>query len=602
MAQELISSSSTSAELWADIKELTYKIGEIYKEDFASEIPSALLQLSHFYNICNEIVASTKQNQSALVKAQEAFLQDFFSILTESLHKGYGEDKANALEVDLEEPEGDKRFVHTIWHDNPYFDFLRKSYYLLTKHSLHWYDNLFMPDSNAKNQFHLYIKNVLNLLAPTNFMATNPEVAQETLQSGGLNLLKGYRNFLEDLLENKGHLNIRNTDLNAFKVGENLAITPGKIIYQNEIMQLIQYLPSTAEVYQTPILFVPPCINKYYVLDLQPENSLVKYLVDSGFTVYMISWVNPGSELAHKEFSDYMLEGPLQALEIITQTSGCKTVHLTGYCIGGTLLACSLAYMKAKNDPRAASATYFMTLMDFYDPGELGVFIEKRQLEVLDKIMRERGYLDGRLLELAFNVLRPNELIWPYFINNYLLGKTPRAFDLLYWNTDSTNQPYKMYQFYLENMYLHNRLTEENGIQLNGIPINLKTITTPSFFLSSETDHISLWRSVYAGTLLQSGPIEFVLSGSGHVAGVINPPWKMKHGYKVYERTSATDKIPRDPDRWLKKAKEYPGSWWPYWVKWLVDQDAKKIPARDPIKAGIPIIEDAPGSYVLKRI
>lgn len=585
-----------------DIARLITQLFGLYKNEFKyPEFPVELMQFAHMTEIFTKILEDIKNEPLKNLKIQEEFLKKWTSLQVVTLNKLLGL-KSSHLDEHYKVPAGDKRFSDPLWKESVYFEFLKRSYYLISKYTLLWFNSISTLDLKTRQQLHLYVKNFLNLVAPTNYLMTNPELIQAIMETKGENLLNGLKNYLEDLVLNNGHLNIRMTDLLAYTVGENLATTPGKVIYQNDLMQLIQYNPTTSEVYTIPILFIPPWINKYYILDLSPENSLVKWLLDQGFTVYMISWVNPGPELAHKQFEDYMLEGPLQALDIITKTAKCSSVHMVGYCIGGTLLACTLAYMKKTKDNRAASATYFMTLLNFSNPGELGVFIDKLQLDNLEKLMEQVGYLDGRLLNMTFNLLRPNDLIWPYVIHNYLLGKPSKPFDILYWNSDPTNLPYKMYLYYLRQFYLKNHLKNPGEIKLKGIPISLEEITTPSFFLASETDHITLWRAVYSGTRLQSGPVQFVLSDSGHVRAVVNPPSTSKYSFKTNEDFNSKETLPKQPKEWLATATTHSGSWWPYWLNWLTDINAEKVPARHPEQNGLPILEDAPGSYVLKKI
>jgi polyhydroxyalkanoate synthase len=472
---------------------------------------------------------------------------------------------------------------------------------LVRKYSLRLLYSLDRLDHKTRQQLHFYIINFLNFFAPTNYIWTNPEVVQAIGESGGINLLHGLKNYLEDLVNNNGKLNVRMTDVKAFEVGKNLAITPGKVVFQNDLIQLIQYAPTTPNVYSTPVLFTPPWINKYYILDLSPKNSLVRWLVDQGFTVFMISWINPDEKLADKSFADYMLEGPIAAVDAITSMTKCESVNMIGYCIGGTLLACTLAYMQATNDHRIKSSTFFMSLVNFANPGEIGVFLDEPQLDALEEVMQKKGYLNGRLLDITFNTLRPNELIWPYFIHNYLLGKPSKPFDILYWNSDSSNQPYKMYNFYLRNMYLKNKLRKPGGITLNHVPIDLSSIKIPTFFVASETDHITLWKSVYSGIRYFGGATEFVLSDSGHVRAVANPPdAEKKYGFKTNTTFNQTSQFNVTSPSWLEKSERHEGSWWPYWVEWLKRQDPTQIPARqiDPKY----VIMDAPGSYVKRRI
>ena len=385
------------------------------------------------------------------------------------------------------------------------------------------------------------------------------------------------------------------TDLKAFRLGENVAATPGKVIFQNELMQLIQYAPSTAEVKRRPLFIVPPWINKFYVLDLRPKNSFIKWAVGQGHTVFVISWVNPDRRLAHKRFEDYMLEGPLAALTAIEAAAGEREVNAIGYCLGGTLLVATLAYLAAQNDDRIRSATYLGTLVDFTDVGDMAVFIDEEQLVVLEKRMRRRGYLEGRDMALAFNMLRANDLIWSFVVSNYLLGKQPIPFDLLYWNANSTRMPATMHSFYLRNMYHENRLAVPGGISLAGVPIDLKRIETPTFILSAREDHIAPWQSTYAATQLYQGPIKFVLADAGHIAGIISPPGS-KYGH--WQNTN----LPKTPAEWFETASLVQSFWWPTWEEWISGHSGGLVKAREPGGGLLKPIEHAPGSYVCARV
>jgi polyhydroxyalkanoate synthase len=384
------------------------------------------------------------------------------------------------------------------------------------------------------------------------------------------------------------------SDLKAFKLGQNIATTPGKVIFQNDLMQLLQYQPSTEQVHLKPLLVVPPWINKYYILDLSPANSFIKWAVDQGHTVFLISWVNPDERLAHKIFDDYLLEGPLTALDVIEKITGQREVNAVGYCLGGTLLAITVAYLAAKKDDRILSGTYFTTMLDFSEPGELGIFLDEEQISLLEEKMKEKGYLDGSSMATTFNMLRANDLIWSFYVNNYLLGNEATAFDLLYWNSDSTRMPAKMHSFYLRNMYQQNLLIQPNGISLNGQGIDLSLINTPGYFVSTQEDHIAPWKSTYKGIHLLSSPVKFILGGSGHIAGIINPPVKNKYFYYTNNKAKTT----KNPDSWLSGAKTMQGSWWNDWAKWISGYAGEKIPARIPGTGLYPALEDAPGSYV----
>jgi polyhydroxyalkanoate synthase len=490
----------------------------------------------------------------------------------------------------------DRRFKDAAWQENQLFDFIKQSYLLTARWLQQTVRNVDGLDDKTSKKVDFYTRQFVDAMAPSNFVLTNPEVLRTTVESGGENLLKGLEHLLEDLERGKGKLSIRMTDLDAFRIGENIALTPGKVIYQNDLMQLLQYTPTTPKVYRRPLLIMPPWINKYYILDLREKNSFIRWAVAQGFTVFVISWVNPDEKLAAKSFEDYMLEGPLAALDAIEQATGEPDANVIGYCLGGTLLGATLAYMAAKNDKRVASATFFTTLVDFKEPGELGVFIDEEQLASLESRMSEKGYLEGSAMASTFNMLRANDLIWSFVVNNYLLGKDPFPFDLLYWNSDSTRMPAAMHSFYLRRMYQENKLVEPGGIALKGVPLDLRRVKTPTYILSTREDHIAPWIATYSATQLYRGPVRFVLAASGHVAGVVNPPDANKYGYWT------NDELPADPQAWLADAKQSPGSWWVDWAAWAAKHSGPKVPARQPGDGKLKPIEDAPGSYVKERI
>jgi polyhydroxyalkanoate synthase len=491
--------------------------------------------------------------------------------------------------------EGDKRFSDPEWSQNQFFDFLKQAYLLTAQ----WADKLvadagdLSPHTKQKAEF--YIRQITNALAPTNFVLTNPELLRETLTSNADNLVRGMHMLAEDIERGGGHLKIRQSDSSMFEVGRNLAITPGKIIYQNELMQLIQYTPSTETVLKRPLLIVPPWINKFYVLDLIPEKSFIKWCLDQGLTVFCISWVNPDERLAQKTFDDYVSQGPLAALDAIKDAIGEDKVHAIGYCVGGTLLAITLAAMAARGDERIASATLFASQVDFTYAGDLKVFVDEEQVSALEKRMGERGYLDSRSMATVFNLLRSNDLLWPYVINNYLKGKAPFPFDLLYWNSDATRMPAANHSFYLRNCYLDNKLAKAQ-MTIGNAPIDLKAVRIPIYNLATREDHIAPAKSVMFGSKFFGGDVRFVVAGSGHIAGVINPPQKNKYQYW-------TGPKPRNADieGWLAKAKEHPGSWWLDWLAWITKQSPTEVPARVPGAGALKSIEDAPGSYVKVR-
>jgi polyhydroxyalkanoate synthase len=489
----------------------------------------------------------------------------------------------------------DKRFADPEWSSNQFFDFIKQAYLLSTNWAEHLVEDAKELDPHTRQKAEFYVKQVANALSPSNFVLTNPELFRETMSSNAENLARGMRMLAEDIQAGSGDLKIRQSDAEKFEVGRNLAVTPGKVIFENELMQLIQYAPSTPNVLKTPLLICPPWINKFYVLDLTPEKSFIKWCVDQGLTVFVISWVNPDERHAKKDFEDYMRLGPLAAIDAIEKATGENKVHTIGYCVGGTLLSITLAYMAAQHDDRVASATLFAAQVDFTHAGDLKVFVDEPQLEVLEKRMAERGYLEGSKMANAFNMLRSNDLIWPYVINNYLRGKAPMPFDLLYWNSDATRMPAANHSFYLRQCYLNNALSQ-GKMTIANVLLDLKKVTVPLYNLATREDHIAPARSAFLGSKFFGGPVKFVLSGSGHIAGVVNPPGKAKYQYWTGGK-AGTGSL----DAWLKRAKEHPGSWWPDWIEWIRSHGTEEVSARQPGGGVLTPIEDAPGRYVKVR-
>ncbi len=490
----------------------------------------------------------------------------------------------------------DRRFKHADWEQNFLYDYFKQSYLIAAKHLHQTLGKVEGLDEQTSKKVDFYTRQYIDALAPSNFLMTNPEVLRETVASGGHNLVKGLNNLLGDLARGGGdQVRVRMTDENAFKLGVNIATTPGKVVFQNDLLQLIQYYPADGPVYRRPLLIIPPWINKYYILDLREKNSFIKWAVEQGHSVFVISWVNPDKKLAHVGFDHYLTEGTLAALDAIEKATGEREVNVIGYCLGGTLLACTLGYLAAKKDPRIHSATFFASMIDFEEAGELEVFLDEKQVGALEKRMQARGYLEGSEMAATFNMLRANDLIWSFVINNYLLGRDPFPFDLLYWNSDSTRMPAKMHSYYLRNLYLKNLLAKPDGIELAGVPIDLSRVTTPLYFISTLEDHIAPWHSTYRGAKLFPGPVRFVLGGSGHIAGIVNPPAANKYCYWTHPR------LPDDPDKWLKGASQHPGSWWPDWAGWVAQHGGDKVPSRIPGKGKLKALEDAPGAYVRMR-
>jgi polyhydroxyalkanoate synthase len=538
-----------------------------------------------------ELTARIIADPASMLGAQLSLWQDHLRLWQNTGQRLLGQ----AVDPVVEPEATDRRFRDPAWDDNAVFDFIKQSYLLTSRWLVDTVNGLDGFDDKTKQKIDFYTRQFVDALAPSNFVATNPEVLRATLESHGTNLLSGLSNLLEDLARGEGRLAIKMTDLDAFELGENLALTAGKVIFQNDLMQLIQYTPSTEQVYERPLLIIPPWINKYYILDLRPKNSFIKYAVEQGFSVFVISWVNPDERHADKTFEDYMVEGPLAALDAIEKATGERASNVIGYCLGGTLLACTLAYLAARRERRIAAASFFTALTDFADPGELGVFIDEEQLAAMDAMMAKRGYLDGREMATTFNMLRANDLIWSFVVNNYLLGKEPFPFDLLYWNSDSTRMPYAMHSFYLHKFYQENKLAEPGGITLCDVPIDLRRIRLPVYMLSTREDHIAPWATTYAATQWYGGKTRFVLAGSGHIAGVVNPPTQQKYGYWT------NDRLPPDPEDWLEGATEHPGSWWPDWAAWNADKSGSQVPARQPGTGKLRVIEDAPGAYARTR-
>ncbi len=553
------------------------------------QTPNELGEVIKTFSVIAEYWLSDKERASDL---QLRLGKDYLDLWGAAVRRMAGESDAKPA---IEPPPRDKRFQDPEWKSNQFFDFILQLYLLTSKWAQELVRSAEGIDPHTRKKAEFYVQQITNALAPSNFVLTNPEVLRATVESNGDNLVRGMKMLAEDIEAGHGTLRIRQSDPTNLEVGVNMATTPGKVIYQNELMQLIQYSPTTENVLRTPLLIVPPWINKFYILDLRPEKSYIKWCVDQGITVFVISWVNPDKELGKKTWADYMTEGPLTAMDVIEKVTGEMKVHAAGYCVGGTLLASTLAYLAEKRRQRVTSATFFAAQVDFTHAGDLLVFVDEGQISALERDMQQSGVLEGSKMAMAFNMLRSNDLIWSYVVNNYLKGQPPSSFDLLHWNSDATRMPASNHSYYLRNCYLENRLSTGTMV-LDNTLLDLSKVKVPVYNLATREDHIAPAESVLYGSQFFGGPVKYVLSGSGHIAGVVNPPTANK--YQYWTNDNIKDIKLAD---WLKNAQEHKGSWWPDWHQWLENLDSERVAARAVGRPEMPPLEDAPGSYVRVR-
>ena len=570
-------------------------VQKILTRQAGSADTAAMFDPEHLQALLTSKLAENVQvDTSKLIENQMAFMRQQTELWQQATKAMFGE-KAETVAA---EERGDRRFSHSDWSENPVFNYLKQAYLINSKMLQGMMDSMTFADPKSAEQVKFYTRQYINSVAPTNYLFSNPEVCEEILKSKGQSMLKGIENFMRDLEHSPLEaFKITQTDMSAFELGGNLATTPGDIVYQNDLIQLIHYTPKKAKTYAPPILFVPPFINKYYILDLDEKKSAVKGLLDAGFSVFMISWVNPDKSLADHDFVSYMKHGPIAALDVVCDITGQPKVNLVGFCVGGTLSAMTSAYLRAQGDERILSLTLLTTLLDFSEPGEIGNYLTEESLNAMEQNADIKGVYDGRILGLSFSLLRENNLFWSYFINNYLKGQDPAAFDILYWNSDATNITSACFKQYVRTMYWENKLKTPGAIVIDGVPIDLGNIDMPVYFLSTIADHIVLWQAAYQGTQLVGGDTRFVLAGSGHLAGVINPPDKGKYPHWV------NTELPDTAASWFDGAEQVEGSWWPDWHQWLATHDSTKVTAPKPGKhKAYPAVEAAPGSYVKKRL
>ena len=487
----------------------------------------------------------------------------------------------------------DKRFNHDHWESNIFFDIMKQSYLVFSE----WFEKTLNDDDldldpDEKKQMRMYVQQIIHSMSPNNFAFLNPSVIEEAKKTGGASMMKGFVTMVDDLQKGKDP---DMTDMNHFKIGENIALSKGRVVFRNDLIELIQYSPTTEKVFSTPMLIVPPWINKYYVFDLSEEKSMIRWLLDQGRTVFIISWVNPDISHRYKSIESYILEGPKSAIEAIKNITKVPKVDAMGYCLGGTLLVCLEAYFSVMNRHDIASLTLLTTLADFSDAGDLTALASEEYVQKIEALMSEKGYLSGKIMARTFNMLRPSELVWSYVVNNYYMGKDPVPFDFLYWNSDNTNMPEAMHSNLLRFFYQQNRLTIPGKYKVDGEGVDLSKIELPVYMMSTKDDHIAPWKATYSGvSLMKNANLQFVLGGSGHVAGVINPPSKEKYGYWTNNNLTAS------ADEWQAEAEEHKGSWWIHWHQWLTDLNNAKVSARIVGTKEGPALCEAPGEYVLK--
>lgn len=580
----------SSDQIINNLKKISDKYQEIIlylMQGKGNMIPPSLVDIDKNRIIATNLQEQFLENPEKFWQLNLEYVQKFQSLITNSVDKFTGKNPSP-----LFVPDGrDRRFRDASWENNAYFDFI-KQFYLMSSEWLQRNVELYNLPTELKQHLEFTTKQFIDAFSPSNFALGNPLVLSEILRTGGQNLVEGLENFLKDIKNSGDILNIKTTDKKAFTLGKNIAASKGKIVFQNKLMQLICYEPKE-QVHAIPLLIIPPCINKYYILDLSKHNSMVSFLVENNFQVFMVSWVNPDKAMADINFEDYLQLGILDSCDYILKL-GYKKINGIGYCIGGTLLASAASYLKANKLNYLNSISLLTTLLDFANPGEVGVFINDPSISMIEEEMNSKGYFDGRYLANSFSLLRANDLVWSFFVNNYLLGKTPMPFDLLYWNSDPTNLPAAMHSYYLRNMYQKNLLKKPNALSLLGTPIDLRKINCNSFSLAAQDDHIAPWRSVYEGTKLLKGKKTFCLTSSGHVAGVVNPPAPSKYNYKTNDDASLSS------ESWFINSQEHQGSWWSYWLDWLQTNGGKQVKSIN--YKNLTAIEYAPGNYVTKRV
>ena len=583
-------SSIPTDEIIHNIKKISEKYQEILlylMQGKGNIIPPSLIDQPKTISTLTNLSEQFLENPEKFLSLQVDYIKKFQTLVTNSLSKFIGQ-QTNPL---YKPSNKDRRFKDAAWQENAYFDFI-KQFYLMSSDWMRESISQYELTPELKGYLDFATSQFINALSPSNFIFYNPQVLKESFETGGQNIVQGLSNLLEDIKKSGDILNIATTDKSAFKLGGNVAATPGKVVFQNQLIQLICYEPKN-KTYAIPIFIIPPWINKYYILDLSSHNSMVKWLVDNNFQVFIVSWINPDESLSHKNFEDYLKEGVLEPCEYIKEL-GYQKMNAVGYCIGGTLLAMALSFMKVNDINIINNATFLTTLLDFNNPGDLGIFINESSILAIETEMSSKGYFDGRYLSNNFSLLRANDLVWSFFINNYLLGRTPLAYDLLYWNADPTNLPAQMHSYYLRNMYLNNLLRIPNSLKLMKTPIDLTKIDCPAFFIAAKDDHIAPWSSVYDGMKLLDGNKTFCLTESGHVAGIINPPGASKYSYKI------NDDLSLSSNEWLAQSQECQGSWWSYWKDWLVTKSGKLEKSIE--YSNLNFIEPAPGSYVKTSI
>ena len=579
------------AEQWKALAEQSQRVVQAFLERQKEEDQFSIVDPVSIGRAFMEVSTQMLSDPRKLAEAQMQLWQDALQLWQSTTQRMLGGES----EPVAEPTPGDRRFKDKAWSDDLAFDYIKQSYLLTSRWTQAVVTDVEGLDPGTRDKVDFYTRQFVSAMSPSNFAATNPAVIRRARETGGRNLLDGLKHLLDDLERGRGKLQISMTDYEAFKVGENVAVSPGKVVYQNELMQLIQYDPTTETVHKRPLLVVPPWINKFYVLDLQPKNSFIKWIVDRGYTLFVVSWVNPREELAGKSFADYMLDGPLAAMDAIERATGEREMTILGFCIGGILVEALLAYLAVKGDERIKAATFLAAMVDFQEVGEVAVFIDDEQLENIEKHIDEKGYLEGRHMAQMFNMMRENDLIWSFVVSNYLMGRDPMPFDLLYWNSDSTRLPAAMLLYYLRKVYKDNGLIKADHLELDGVKIDLRRVEVPTYVLATKDDHIAPWPSCYPITQVFSGPVKFVLGASGHIAGIVNPPAANKYCYWTHGGH------PADPEAWFAKARRHEGSWWPDWDKWLARKSGPKVPARRPGDGALAPVEDAPGSYVKVR-